>query len=358
MTILFRYVTREILLYFGIVLAAVLSIYLVVDFIEKVDDFIEAGVPVWRCVVHLLYKLPFIFAQIGPLGFLLSILVAFGLMRKNNEVIALKSGGVGKRRLLRPAMALGLFFSALMVLVTEWVVPVFMVNANQIWLQEVRKKNIYASRTNDIWMRAARQIIHISQYDPDPGRLAGISIFTFDDNFRLVERIDALSGRFSDRRWQLEDAVVQTFGEDRGGRQFEVRETIHADLDLNPDDLSQAAKRSDEMGMAELRRYIEKVEREGYPAVRYRVDFHGKIAASFVCLLLSLLGSGIALKGRMREGLPTSIVLGLGSAFLYWIFNSFSISLGYAEMLPPLVAAWAANFVFLGLGGFLLLNAD
>ena len=135
MTILYRYVTREILASFFIVLVAVLSIYVAVDFIEKIDNFMESGVPATRCVVYLLYKLPFIFVQIAPVGFLLSILVALGLMNKNNEVIALKSCGIGKNRLLKPTMVLGVLFCAGLFLVAEMLMPVFMVRANQIWLQ-------------------------------------------------------------------------------------------------------------------------------------------------------------------------------------------------------------------------------
>ena len=66
----------------------------------------EAGIPASRCVVLLLYKLPFIVVQIGPVGFLLSILIALGLMSKHNEVIALKSCGIGKSRLLKPTLTL------------------------------------------------------------------------------------------------------------------------------------------------------------------------------------------------------------------------------------------------------------
>ncbi|MGA6925636.1 MAG: LPS export ABC transporter permease LptG [Desulfosarcina sp.] len=357
MTILFRYVTREILLYFLIVLAAVLSIYLAVDFIEKIDNFMESGVPAIRCLVYLLYKLPFIFVQIAPVGFLLAILIALGLMSKNNEVIALKSCGIGKDRLLKPTLVLGLVFSGLLLALAETVVPPFMANANQIWLQEVRKKNIYASRTNDIWMRGARQITHISQYIPEERRVSGITIHTFDDNFRLIDRIDAETGQFINGRWQLGDVIRQVFGQDDGDHRQESVDTMTADLDLNPDDLAQAAKRSDEMGMAELKRYIRKVERDGYGAARYRVDYHSKIAAPFVCMFLGLLGTAIALRGKLREGMPVSITYGLGIAFLYWIFNSFCLSLGYAEMIPPLVAAWLANLVFFSLAGFLLLNA-
>ena len=358
MTILYRYVTKEILASFLIVLVAVLSIYVAVDFIEKIDNFMEAGVPATRCVIYLLYKLPFIFVQIAPVGFLLSILIALGLMNKNNEVIALKSCGIGKNRLLKPTMVLGVLFCAGLFLVAEMLVPVFMVNANQIWLQEVRKKNIYASKTNDIWMRAARQIIHIKQYVPEEKRVAGITINTFDENFRLIERVDAVAGVFENGRWQLADVVQQVFETESGDPRIQLRKTITADIDLNPDDLAQAAKQSDEMGLAELGRYIQKVEREGYGATRYRVDYHSKIAAPFVCIFLSVLGAGIALRGNMREGMPVSITYGLGIAFLYWIFNSFCLSLGYAEMMPAVIAAWLANLVFFSFAGFLLLIAN
>jgi lipopolysaccharide export system permease protein len=356
MSILYRYVTREILITFCIVLVAVLSIYVAIDFIEKIDNFMEAGVPSNRCLVYLVYKLPFIFVQIAPVGFLMSILIALGLMSKNNEIVALKSCGIGRDLLLKPTVVLGVLFCGGLFLLAETVVPVVMARANQIWLQEVRKKNIYATKTNDIWMRTARRIIHVKQYSPEEKRASGITIHVLNDDFRLVRRIDARSGIFENGRWQLEDAVQQVLDEDSGTYRVTLHDTLAADIELNPDDLAQASKRSDEMGLAELGRYIEKVEREGVAAARFRVDYQSKIATPFVCIFLSLLGTAIALRGNLREGMAVGIIYGLAIAFLYWIFNSFCLSLGYAELLPPVIAAWMANLVFTCASGILLLN--
>jgi lipopolysaccharide export system permease protein len=335
-----------------------MSIYVAVDFIEKIDNFMEAGVSAGRCLVYLMFKLPFIAVQIAPVGFLLSILIALGVMSKNNEIIALKSCGIGKERLLKPTMVMGLFFCAGLFVTADMIVPAFMARANQIWLHEVRKKNIYATKTNDIWMRAARQIIHIKQYTPKEKRISGITIHTFDDDFRLVQRVDAQTGGFAKGRWQLEDVIVQILEEDKETYRVELKQTLTADIDLNPDDLAQAAKRSDEMGLSELGRYIEKVEREGYGATRYRVDYQSKIASPFVCIFLTVLGTGIALRGKLREGMPVSITYGLAITFLYWIFNSLCLALGYAEMLPPVVAAWMANLVFSCAAGVLLFSIN
>ena len=73
-------------------------------------------------------------------------------------------------------------------------------------------------------------------------------------------------------------------------------------------------------------------------------------------MIVCILATGIAFRNNAREALHVNIVYGIGVAFLYWIFLSFCISLGYGERLPPFIAAWTANFIFLCLGVFTLLN--
>ena len=111
-------------------------------------------------------------------------------------------------------------------------------------------------------------------------------------------------------------------------------------------------------GFRELLGYIRKVEAEGYAATAYRVDLWAKIAFPFICIILCLVGTGIAAKTALKDGMAVSIAYGIGIAFLYWIFYSFCLSLGYGGMLPPPVAAWSANLVFLCLGVFTLIQAE
>lgn len=358
MTILSRYVTKETCKVFSIVLIAVVSIYIAVDFIEKIDDFIEAGVPTNRAVVFFLYKTPFIIAQITPVGLLLSILVVFGLMSKNNEVAALKSSGVSVYRLLQPACAMGIFFSISLFMVSEFVVPVTMVKANKIWLQDVRKKNLVSTRENDIWMKGDRQIIHIDHYDAAAKTVFGVTLNFFDDNFILERRVDSEKGVFENGEWVFFNLMEQVIDADTGNYVTAMKEKQAETLGLVPDDLETVAKETDEMGLAELYRYIKKIEREGYGTVKLLVDFYAKTAFPFVCIIMSILGTGLAVRGKLKEGLPVSITYGLAIAFLYWIFFSFCLSIGYGEMIPPLIAAWMANLVFICISTIFLLNAE
>ena len=87
MSILTRYLAREIIWHCCIVLAVVATVYLAVDFFEKIDDFLEAGVPAASALWYFLFKIPFIIAQVLPIGLLLAVLVTFGIMSKQNELI-------------------------------------------------------------------------------------------------------------------------------------------------------------------------------------------------------------------------------------------------------------------------------
>ncbi len=358
MPIVYKYLVRETVKYFAVITLMVIGIYVAVDFFEKIDDFMEAGLPLTKVVSFFLFKIPFIVAQITPVGFLLAILVVFGLMNKNNEITALKTSGVSVFFLLKPILSMGLLFSLFLFFMAEAVVPITVVNANHIWQREVRKEKAVTSEGKNIWIKGDHSIIHIKHYTPVDDTIRGVTINFFDKDFKLARRIDARKGRFEQGRWRLNDIMEQ----EREGNAERYR-TKFADerfetLGFIPDDLNRVAKNSEEMGFKELLSYIRKVEAEGYDATIYQVDLYAKFSFPLVCFVLSVVGAGISFKGRLKDGLPVSITYGIGTAFLYWIFYSFCVSLGYGEMLPPVIAVGTANFIFLCLGGLILINAD
>lgn len=358
MPIICRYMTREILRYVAVVLIMVIGIYVAVDFFEKIDDFMEAGLPFSKVLSFFLFKIPYIVAQITPIGVLLSVLVVFGLMNRHNEIIALKSSGVSLYYLLKPVLALGLCFSGLLFLMSEIVVPLTVGQANHIWLREVRNESAVTSKGKNIWIRGNRSIAHIKYYHPGDGTIFGISLNFFDRDFRLIKRIDAEKGVYAQDRWRLYGVMEQTLVEKDGSYRIDFIADRFETLDFAPADLRRVAKKSEEMSFMELYRYIRKVENEGYDATIHRVDLYAKFSFPLICFILPVFGAGIAFKGKTKDGIPVSIAYGIGIAFLYWVFYSFCMSLGYGEMLPPVIAAGTANFVFICLGGLILLNVD
>lgn len=358
MSIISRYLTREILKLFVIILTMVIGIYVIVDFFEKVDDFLEKGVPLIRALVFFSLKTPFILAQILPVCILLAVLITFGLMNKNNEIIALKSSGVSIYTLFKPILAMGIVFSILLFALSEIIVPITMAKANAIWLGEVKGKPAVLSREKNIWIKGDRSITHIKYYNSAKKTFYGLTHSRFDKNFRLSRRIDAEEGVYRNGQWWLIRAMEQNIDGLVGTSDMTFHQRKAFPLDFVPEELHRVIKKSEEMNFNELREFILKVEAEGYDATAYRVDLYAKTAFPFVCVIMSLVGTGIALKGRIREGLPIAITYGIVIAFVYWIFYSFCLSLGYGEMLPPAAASWVTNLVFLCFGLYTLLGAE
>jgi len=53
-----------------------------------------------------------------------------------------------------------------------------------------------------------------------------------------------------------------------------------------------------------------------------------------------------------------SFAYGILTAFIYWSFYSFCLSLGYGNVLPPMLAAWIANLIFFCAAGLAVYNLE
>ncbi len=362
MSLIDRYVIREILKFFCLILIAIVGIFLAVDFFEKFDDFMDAGLPFSRAMLFFWLRIPFIISQIAPVGILLSILIVFGLMGKHNELVALRSGGVSAFYLLRTVLGIAAVFTVVLFFLGDQIVPITFSKANRIWMEEVKRKPGISSRQRNIWIKGHRSIAHIRHYSHRSRTISGITFYFFDEQFQLVRRIDAKSAAYKNGKWIFSDLMEQRIGPNQTEEAYQVQffEKRAESLSYLPEDFNRVAKKSEELNIFELLSYTRSVEAEGYDATNYRVDLHAKLSFPLICLILSILAAGYGIRHKRRGGhnLSISIAFGLGVTFVYTILFNFCLSLGYGQMLPPFVAAWIANFIFLSYAVLVLMKVE
>ena len=358
MSIIAKLLTREILKYLGFMLAAVIVLYLVVDFFDRIDNFIDADLPPVRMLQYLVFQLPLIIVRITPVGVMLAVLIALGLMHRNNEILALKTCGLNPRAFIRPIMIICLVACVVIFVISEALVPMTTGRANQIWQTEVKKRSAVSTRQKNIWISGHRSIYFISYFNPKTLEISGVTLNFFDDQFNLIRRVDASRGRFESNIWHLFDIMEQRHDPERVSQTVQFIESGFEALDFVPEDLKRAAKKSEEMDVFEIAAYIDAVESEGYDATPYRVDFYAKFALPIACIIFGMIGTAIALKRGQWLNLPVALAVGLGFVFLFWVVYSFCLSLGYGGIIPAPVAAWVANVIFTCVGIFGLLNIE
>ncbi len=358
MTILDRYLLKEILKCFSIVLTVVLGLFIIVEFFNKADNFMEAGLSISRLIRYLQLKLPQIIVQIAPLGILLAVLVAFGLMNKHNEIIALKSGGVSIYFLMRAVLTIAVILSLILFILSEIVVPITISKANKIWFSEVKKKPVLTTRQKNIWIKGNRAIYFIRYFNPQNQSVSGVTLNYFDKAFKLSKRIDATSGVFQEGKWVFSDVMEQVLDEESNTYGVHIYPKQTVEMDVLPEELTRVFTKSDEMNVAELFSYIRQVESDGYDATAFRVDFHARFAFPVLSIIVCVIGIGIAAKRKGPEGPSVSIAYGAVVVFLYWVIHSFCLSLGYGGILPPIIAAWISNIIFSCYAVLNLINAE
>jgi lipopolysaccharide export system permease protein len=343
MKILTRYIGFSLARQLFVMLASVVVIYLAIDFFEKIDDFIEQGLPLATALWFFVLRLPLVISQVAPVGVLLSVLVVFGIMARHNEIIALRCGGAGSLSLLAPVFVFALAAALGLMAFMETALPGAARRANSIWYGQVRQETPVAGRGGNIWYAGDGFFVHVGDYLAGEKKALDVTVAYLDEDFNLTRRLDAASGEYSQNLWQLNDVLEQNFLS--GQRMAHLQEAL-VDLGFSDEDLTRVARRPEEMNYSMLADHASRVEARGYSASRYRTDAHAKLSFPLVCVIMGIMGGALSLRKKRGEGLAVTIVLGMGLAFAYWVVHSISLSLGYAGRLPPLGAAWAANGLF------------
>ncbi|MBU2551012.1 MAG: LPS export ABC transporter permease LptG [Proteobacteria bacterium] len=353
MRIISRYVLREFLRIFALTVLSFVLVFLVVDFLEKIDNFMEAHVALIRVAYYFLMLIPNVVFHMAPVAVLVSTLISLGLLARNNEIVAFKASGVSLFRLSVPIALAGMLLSVFMFLLADTVIPYTAARTNAIWTVEVEKKKDAASPIRDnVWFKKGKVIYHFAKYNERLQTLSGVGVYRLNDAFQLAERLEAKTARRLNGHWEFSDGLIKKYHKDGqvSGIRFDL-ETV--ELPELPQRFAQTQRSAEEMSLVELSAWIRQMEAEGYDALRYDVDFQLKFSFPFICAIMALIGLPLAFWKEKGGGIALGIGAGVGLSFIYVVFLGLSRSLGYSGLLPPVAAAWLPNMVFTLLSLFL-----
>lgn len=350
MGILNRYIATAWLRLLGLCLGSFMAVYLVLDMMDKIPRFIRAGGAARDMFAFFIFKLPEMVGQTASFSILMATLLTLGLLSRNSEITAMRSCGVSLFKISLPMLVLGLVASLLLLVNAELIVPKSYENMERIERVAIKKQGANAVfKRNNIWFRSDSMIIQAQLFEPKEKVLRGIIIWRLDASMNPLGRIDAESAEFQNDRWILKKVVEKDF---TSGQGFAVQ-TVPAKeiaLNLRIDDLKVLDNNADNLGYNKLKEYADNLRRGGYHAYRYLTMMHAKLSAAFAAFVMVVLGIPFALRNSRSGGIALGIGASVGIGFVYFVVNAVLLSYGRSGVLPPFVAAWGANLIFV-LGG-------
>src|SRR5262245_33927300 len=354
MSILFRYLFREYGKIFAMCFSGLMTIYLVIDFFEKVRRFLRYDASWLDVLTYFLLKVPAISFQIAPLAILMATLLTFGLLSRGHEITAMRSCGISLLRITSPFIAFATGISFVLLFFSSTVIPLAASKSEAIRTTRIEKKLPAAAvKLKQPWTRVgADSLMHVTSVSVGGEFLGGVRLFHFDRNFQLLDVTEADEARYSGSAWTLHQGLQRQFSAD-GTVSTSVFEHHPIELTLIPDDFTiWLAGDSELMTFHDIRAYSRRRHEEGAQAARLTTDYYGRIAFPFVTMVMVLVGIALSLRRSGTRG--GSMAIGIGQAlavgFCYWTTHSIAIALGRGGALTPLIAAWMANVLFMSFG--------
>jgi lipopolysaccharide export system permease protein len=357
--ILDKYAVREFTRTIMVALFAFITIFITLDVVEYVDDFIDNNVAVPTIIKFYAFQIPHIFILSVPIAILISALLTVGQMARHNELTAIKASGIRLSRTAMPLIAVGIVASLVSLAVGEMVMPKTDTEVLRIKTSEIKKTSGGGQPRiqKNISYRGKKGLFYFApEYDTRLQVMKDVVIEKWDKT--LVFRINAKKATWKDSAWVLSEAWVRWFSEvGEVERETFVLEDEFTDIKDFPHDIAKVQKDPEEMSYWELRSLIMRIEQSGADATRYQVGLNMKIAFPFTNVIVILLGAPLSARLR-RGGIAVGIGLGLGLCFVYYGFIRVGQALGDHAVLPPLAAAWIGNVFFAAAGIILLLRAE
>jgi len=356
MGILDRYIGQTWLRLLMLCLGCFVGIYLVIDLIEKVPRFLRSGGSAGDMLEYFFWKLPEMVSRTATFSILMATLLTLGVLSRDSEIVAMRSCGISLLKISLPMLVLGFMASIMLLINAELILPHSYARTELIDRIKVKKRGESVTfKRNNIWFRSRSMILQARLFEPKTRTLSGVVVWSVDGSMNPVSRIDSATAVYREGRWILNSATTRNF-QTAAGYAPQFVQTLALDLSLKVEDLQVLDSDADNMSIRTLKEYAENLKRGGYQAFRYLTLMHTKIASPFAALIMVLLGIPFALRNSRSGGIAMGIGASVGIGFAYFVVNAVLLSYGRSGVLPPLVAAWGANILFMLSGIWLFMT--
>ena len=346
MKIFDRYLLRQFLGTFVLLVLALPFLFLITDLTEKLEDYLADGIGLMAVARSYIFFMPQLLFYSFPIAALIATVFTIGNMTRHQEITAAKAGGVSFYRLTFPIAALGLLLSTAAIGIAE-AVPV--ANQRRAELLGTRERFTVPIKFNVVYRTETGRTLTANQLNGLNQSMENVVIEGGDPDSgfwvqhaataAVWSELDGWSLRDGYMRWRDSTGVESTM-------KFMVMRT--ADLTEEPDVLLASAKEPEEMRYAELQHHIGVVERSGGDPRTAMVNLEQRLSLSMAILVIVLFGLPLTTSNRRGGGTAFGIGLSLGVTMIYLMLFKVGEAMGESGAISPIVAAWAPNILFLG----------
>ncbi|ACL70498.1 LptF/LptG family permease [Halothermothrix orenii] len=360
MKIIYRYLTRELIMPFLFGVAAFTAIFIGTDILFTLTRlYNNFGVEFTTLVQLFFLKLPPIIVLTFPMATLMGTLMSFGRLSGDGEITAFRAGGVSVYKIVIPSLLVGLIMSVTTIMVNEMVVP----RANYLYDQivwEIKNGRKMPATQYDLTLtpldrkyRRPDYILYTHRFNGETGIMNDVYLQDYEKGVP-VTLIKARKAVWQGDKWHFYNGNIYYFKEGERVPALKFNEYVIKQPIYTPRRIGKMNKDIEDMSFKELGEYIQFLEEQGKDTFEERVKYHQKIAIPFASFIFALLAAPLGIKPRRSGGTATGMGLSIIVIFIYYTIMTLGSALGERGTISPFFGAWLQNFIFLIVGGYMI----
>lgn len=352
-----RYIIVKFLGTYFFAIALIISIAVVFDINENIDDFINNKAPISAIIFdYYLNFIPYYTNLFSPLFVFIAVIFFTSKLAENSEIIAMFSTGMSFKRLMVPYMISAAIIALVTYVLSTEVIPTGSVT--RLKFEQVYKNKKKTDYVRNIQLEVDTGVIaYMERYEDYNKTAYRFSLDKFEDH-KLVSHLTARRITYDTtavHRWIIKDYMIR---EMKG-----MRETItHGDrmdsiINMEPQDFLITRGQQETMTSPQLREYIDKQKQRGFANIKvFEVEYYRRIATSFAAFILTVIGLSLSSQKR-KGGMGLHLGIGIALSFSYILFQTISSTFAINGNASPNLAVWIPNILYLFIAMYLYRKA-
>jgi len=351
-----KYIIKKFLGTFFFSIVLIMSIAVVFDLTEKLDDFFENQAPLKEIIVDYYFNfIPYYMNMFSPLFIFISVIFFTSKMAGNSEIIAILASGVSYRRLMLPYIVSATLLFLLSFWLTGYVIPP--ASEKMLTFQDKYVQRFTRENARNVQMEVEPgTILYIESFQKRT-QMGYRTSFEHFDGKQLTMRITADRIKYdSAYNWHFDRYTRRDFD---GMRETLSRgERLDTIIPILPEELFYTAENAQMMTNPQLKAYIDRQRQRGGGNIQaFETEWWKRWASPIGAFIMTLLGVTMSSK-KVRGGMGKNLGVGLTLSALYILFSTVSTTFSVNGVMSPFMSVWLPNFVFLAIGAVLYIRVS
>ena len=340
------YIIKKFLGTYFFAIALIISIAVVFDVNEWIDNFINNKAPV-KAIISDYYAnfIPYFSSLFSPLFVFISVIFFTSKLAENSEIIAMMSTGLSFKRLLRPYMISAAIISVLTYGMGAYVIPKG--NVTRLNFEDKYKKKKKQEYVRNVQVEVDNGVIaYMERYENYNKTAYRFSLDKFVDK-KLVAHLTAKSATYDTttvHKWTLKNYMIREM--DGMKEKITKGDRLDSIIKMEPRDFLIMKGQQETMTSSELSDYIDRQKRRGFANIKeFEIEYHKRIAMSFASFILTIIGVSLSSR-KVKGGMGLYLGVGLALSFSYILFQTVSATFAINGNASPFLAVWVPNIVY------------